>query len=162
MTEADKLVDQLERSFRGDPWYGSSVLTALEGLSAAQAARYPVAGAHSIWELVIHMRAWKGEVLSRFQGHPAGTPSEGDWPDQPAAPTDALWRDEVARLVRVHEGLVDAVRRSTAAHLNEGVVDQRNREAGTGLAQWQTVHGIVQHDVYHLGQISLLRKAAGA
>lgn len=161
MTEADKIVDQLERAYRGDPWFGSSVLSILDGLPAAAAARSPIAGAHSIWELVRHMTAWKGEVLARLRGEPAGTPAEGDWPAPPSAATEEAWRDELARMTRVHEHLVALVRRSSPAQLHHPVRDERNRESGTGLTQWQTLHGIVQHDAYHLGQISLLRKALG-
>lgn len=162
MTEAEKIVDQLERSFRGDPWYGASVLATLDGVGAAAAAAYPIRGAHSIWELVRHMTGWKREVLSRLRGHAAGAPPEGDWPAQPAKPAESAWHDDVAAMVKAHEALVAEVKKSTPGHLHQAVVDERNPAAGTGLAQWQTLHGIVQHDVYHLGQISLLRKALGA
>lgn len=162
MTEAERIVDQLERSYRGDPWYGSSVLALLDGLSAEAAARHPIPGAHSVWELVRHMTAWKQEVLSRFMGHSAGTPADGDWPDQPAVASERAWRADLAAMTKAHESLVAAVRHASAGHLHQPVVDERNRAAGPGLSQWQTLHGIVQHDVYHLGQISLLRKALGS
>lgn len=162
MTEGEKIVDQLERSFRGDPWYGSSVTAVLEGLRAGDAARHPVPGAHSIWEIVRHMTGWKREVLARLRGNPAGEPVDGDWPAQPAQPSEAAWRDQVGEMVSAHEALVAEVRKATPAQLHHPVLDTRDREAGAGLTQWQTLHGIVQHDVYHLGQISLLRKALGA
>jgi uncharacterized damage-inducible protein DinB len=162
MTEAEKIVDQLERSFRGDPWYGSSVTVVLEGVTATTAASHPIGGAHSIWELVLHLTGWKREVLSRLNGQPAGDPPGGDWPAQPAHPTEAAWRSAVAALTAAHDALVAAVRHATPAHLHAAVRDERNRALGAGLTQWQTLHGLVQHDVYHLGQISLLRNAARA
>ena len=65
-------------------------------------------------------------------------------------------------MTKAHEALVEGVRRATPGHLHAPVRDERSRPLGTGLTQWQTLHGIIQHDVYHLGQISLLRKAIGA
>lgn len=162
MTEGEKIVDQLERSFRGDPWFGSSLTVVLEGVSATTAASYPIPGAHSIWELVLHVTGWKREVLARLEGGLAGEPDAGDWPAQPSRPTEALWREAMARMTEAHEALVAGVRRATPGHLHTTVRDERSRPLGTGLTQWQTLHGIVQHDVYHLGQISLLRKVIGA
>lgn len=162
MTEGDRIIDQLERTFQGDPWYGSSVTAVLAGVTASTAAAYPIAGAHSIWELVLHLTGWKKEVLARLKGGLAGEPPEGDWPAQPRQPTEAAWQATLAALEAAHEALAAGVKKATAADLNGPVRDERNRPLGTGLAQWQTLYGIIQHDVYHLGQISLLRKVIGA
>lgn len=162
MTEVDRIVDQLERAFQGDPWYGSSVIATLAGVSPETAAAFPVRGAHSIWELVLHMTGWKNEVRARLGGALAGEPPAGDWPSQPKRPTAAAWAAALADLQHAHDHLVSAVRRTSGAHLNGSVRDERSRPLGTGLTHWQTLHGIIQHDVYHLGQISLLRKAIGA
>lgn len=161
MTEVDRLLDQLERVFRGDPWYGDSVLGVVQSIGAREALAHPVPGVHSIWELVLHVTGWKREVLRRFQGAAAGAPPEGDWPPLPGH-ADAAWRGTVAALTAAHEDLLAALRSSPPGHLDSPVRDLRNRELGTGLAQWQTLHGVLQHDVYHLGQIALLRKALTA
>ncbi len=161
MTEGERIVDQLERSFRGDPWFGSSVTGVLAGVSAAVAAGHPIAGAHSIWELVLHMTGWKQEVRSRLEGGLAGEPVPGDWPAQPQQPTESAWREAVAGMTAAHVALVGSVRGASPGALDAAVRDERSRPLGTGLTQWQTLHGIIQHDVYHLGQISLLRKASG-
>jgi uncharacterized damage-inducible protein DinB len=162
VTEGDRIVDQLERSFRGEPWFGSSVTAVLAGVSAATAASYPIPGAHSIWELVLHMTGWKQEVLARLQGQSAGDPAQGDWPAQPENPSEAAWADAMAGMNAAHDALVHGVRQATAAQLAGTVRDERSGSAGAAVTQWQTLHGVVQHDVYHLGQISLLRRAAGA
>ena len=158
MTEAERIADQLERSFRGDPWYGASVVSVLDGVTAEEALAHPIAGAHSIWELVLHVTGWKREVLARFRGATAGEPPDGDWP-APKGRDEAAWRAALAALSAAHEDLLAAVTKSGDAHLDSPVRDERNRELGTGLAQWQTLHGVLQHDIYHLGQIALLRKA---
>ena len=158
MSEISGLVDLFTRVHGGDPWHGPSVLEALDGLTAAKAAARPVPGAHSIWELVLHITAWRGEVVKRIQGRPAGDPVEGDWPVVPQ-PTEPNWSAALERLQRSHEDVVVAVRSMPRSRLDEPVNDPRDPAAGTGLSFYTTVHGLVHHDVYHAGQISLLRKA---
>ena len=79
-SEVSRLVDQLEREHAGEPWHGTSLVGILTGITHQQAAARPLAGAHTIWELVLHITAWKNEVRQRLGGAPAGDPSEGDWP----------------------------------------------------------------------------------
>lgn len=159
-SEAERLTDQLTRAFDGDPWYGAPLLKILEGVDAAQASRRPIPGAHTIWELVLHLAAWKSEVLARLRGRPAQEPDEGDWPT-PAGDDEAAWRAALARLRTVHAALVREVAVAPDGRLDAAVQDARNPPLGTGLTQWQTLHGVIQHDVYHTGQISLLKKAVG-
>jgi hypothetical protein len=80
MPEADRLIDQFRRAHDGDPWHGSPLKEILEGVTADQAARRPSNGAHSIWELALHITAWRNEVARRATGAPAGEPVEGDYP----------------------------------------------------------------------------------
>ncbi len=80
MTERDRLIDQLEREIGGVPWHGPSLVNILEGVTAEQAARPPSPGAHSIWEILLHMTGWKREVARRARGHAAAEPAAGDWP----------------------------------------------------------------------------------
>ena len=92
MSETSRLVDELEREHAGDPWHGSSVTDILKGVTAAQAAAHIVPHVHTIWQVVLHMTAWKNEVRHRLSGAPSGTPEEGDWPEVGAA-TPERWRD---------------------------------------------------------------------
>jgi len=158
MKLGDRLIDQLDREFSGDPWHGSPLVAILDGVTAHQALAHPVASAHSIWELVLHLTGWKEEVTARLRGKLAGEPPQGDWP-APAGRDEAAWRAALDQLRGAHEELIAEVRRTPDAALDGQVRDERNRPLGTGLAQWQSLLGIMQHDVYHAGQISLLRKA---
>ena len=158
--ETDRITDELGRAHDGDPWHGSSVRTLLDRVSAAQAASRPVPNAHSIWELVLHMTSWRREVSRRLRSGMADEPEAGDWP--PVTDVgDAAWRRALAALDDAHEELVRAVRDFPAGRLDELVGDRRDRAMGTGVSYYVTLHGIAQHDAYHAGQISLLRKAAG-
>ena len=158
-TEIDRIVDELQREHDGDPWHGSPLRTLLDGVSCEVAAARPIRNVHSVWEIVLHMTAWKNEVRRRLSGTAAAVPLEGDWPDVPA-PTAEAWRDAQARLQQAHELLLAEVRRLPESKLFEPTNDPRNRETGSGVTHYVLLHGIVQHDVYHAGQIALVRKGA--
>jgi uncharacterized damage-inducible protein DinB len=158
MSEIERIIDQLGREHEGDPWHGSPLSETLKGISAADASRRPIAGAHTIWELVLHMTGWKDEVRKRLSGAPAAEPADGDWPDA-GEPTPDRWRAALDGLETAHRNLVDAVRRLPEAKLHEPTNDPRDRALGAGVSHYVLLHGIVQHDVYHAGQIAILRKA---
>ncbi len=157
-SEVARIIDQLDREHSGDPWHGSPLLQILEGIDAAAAARKPIADGHSIWELVLHVTGWKREVARRAGGAPAGEPPAGDWPAVGEA-TEARWRAALADLDAAHRELVAAVRSLTEARLLEPTNDPRNRPLGTGVSHYVLLHGAVQHDAYHAGQIAILKKA---
>jgi uncharacterized damage-inducible protein DinB len=157
-SEIDRLVDQLEREHTGDTWHGSPLMSILDGLTAEQAAARPLKGGHSIWELVLHVTAWKNETRKRLSGAPSTMPEEGDWPEVGAA-TSPRWAEALTRLGRAHEQLVAAVRQLPESTLYEATNDPRNRPLGAGVSYYVLLHGIVQHDAYHAGQIALLKKA---
>ena len=158
--EVFRLLDQLRRAHDGDPWHGSPVVTILAGVTAPQAATPPPNGAHSIWAIVLHMTAWRREVASRAGGAPAGEPVEGDWPDVPE-PTEAAWRKTIEDLAAAHREVVDAASRLTDGDLFQPINDPRNRPLGTGVTRYELLHGLVQHDAYHAGQIGILRRVLG-
>ena len=156
MSEIARIIDQLEREHEGDPWHGTPLVTLLDGIAADQAARKPIAAGHSIWEIVLHMTGWKLEVAKRVDGAPAGEPPDGDWPDV-GEPTPARWTAAVQRLTEAQRTLLDAIRRLPEARLFEPTNDPRNRPLGTGVSYYVLLHGVVQHDVYHSGQIAALK-----
>ncbi|MGH9312723.1 MAG: DinB family protein [Vicinamibacterales bacterium] len=164
MTEIDGIVDELQREYGGDAWYGSSLRDLLKGVTAAQAATRPVPHAHSIWELVLHIAAWKREVASRMEGRPAGEPTGGDWPEAPSdgQATDTGWAEALEQLHQAQVALISAAGQLPPSRLHSPVTDPRNRPLGTGVSHYVTLHGVAQHDVYHAGQIAILKKALGS
>ena len=158
MREIDRIADQLERACSGDPWYGSSVRSILAGVDARAAASHPVPGAHSICEIVLHLTGWAREVARRLRDGVAREPEHGDWPVC-AARTESEWQDVVAGLDAANAELVTAIRAMDDVRLGELVGDAREPALGTGVTRYVTLHGIVQHHIYHAGQISLLKRA---
>lgn len=156
--EIDRIVDELDREHRGDPWHGTPLLQLLDGVDHRHASARPFPAAHTIWELVLHITAWKNEVRRRLGGSPAGEPVEGDWPS-PSGTGEEHWRQALDALAEAHDLLTAAVRQLPEPQLFAPTSDPRNRETGDGVTHYVLLHGIVQHDVYHAGQIALLKKA---
>jgi uncharacterized damage-inducible protein DinB len=153
--ELGRILDQLRRSFEGDAWHGPAVREVVAGLTGSHAAREVVPGGHTIWEIVQHIGVWEDEVRRRIQGAPARTlPPALDWPPM-TEPTEAAWRRVLDDLEEGHTRLMDAVARLTEDKLDTPLAGDR----GTRWTFYTTLHGIVQHNLYHAGQIALLRKA---
>jgi uncharacterized damage-inducible protein DinB len=161
MSEISRIIDALEREYDGDPWHGSPLVTILEGVSASQASANPIANAHSIWELILHVTAWKNEVRRRLSGAPAGEPQEGDWPEV-GEPSEERWHAALERLRRAHRDLLADIQSVPEARLLTPTNDPRDRKTGAGVSYYVLLHGAVQHDVYHAGQIALLKKGLAA
>jgi uncharacterized damage-inducible protein DinB len=160
MSEATRIAEQMDLTFSGDAWHGPSVKALLEGIDAESAAAHPISGAHSIGELVGHIAFWQDVVRRRLAGETVVGSAVGDvdgvaerdnFP-QPSG-RDA-WAAAVRRLDETHRSLRDAVARLSDARLSEGVV-------GKEYTAYVMLHGIIQHDLYHAGQIVMLKKALG-
>ncbi len=130
----------------------------LEDVTASAAARRPIPGAHSIWELVLHMTAWTREVTRRLRGGEPDMPEMGDWPPV-GRPTRARWEVAVADLASAHRELVRAVEMCSDERLTAPVGRNREPALGTGHPVNRMLAGIAEHDAYHCGQIAMLRKA---
>lgn len=159
MAELDRIIDQLQRAFDGDAWHGPSVIAALSGVTTQQAVAHPIPQAHSIWQIVLHLISWKNEVRRRLGGADPAPPIEGDWPE--AGRRDpAAWSATLATLRDAHAAMIAAARKLTDERLNDMVGTKRDAALGTGTF-YVLLHGSAQHDIYHAGQISLLKKARG-
>jgi uncharacterized damage-inducible protein DinB len=156
--EVQRLQRELMATLNGDPWYGSAVVNILDGIDAEQAAAHPINGAHSIWELVLHMTAWVNETKRRLEGGPHRTPAEGDWPAVQSTTREA-WVDALARLRPAHEDLARTVEAAEDASLSRQIGGAQVDAMGNPVTCYQTIVGILQHDTYHAGQIALLKKA---
>ena len=153
--EINRLDEQLRRALEGEAWHGPSVLESLAGLSAAQAASRPIADAHSIWELVLHLASDYDLVLRRLAGDGRPYTAAEDWPACPA-PTEENWRQTVQELTLLNEKLRQAVRGFPDERLDEPLVPEVPYSAYTQFI------GVTQHNLYHGGQIALLKRALAA
>jgi uncharacterized damage-inducible protein DinB len=157
MSEVDRIRDQFRRAFDGEAWHGPSVLALLNGVTAEQAAAHPIPGAHSIWELTQHIRAWEGACLRRLNGDPAQLPDQEDWVPLNNF-SEAEWEQTKQALLETHRQLLEALASLDDSRLDEPIISDPNVTYST---VYVTLHGGVQHDLYHAGQIAILKKALG-
>ncbi len=152
MSEIKRINDQLKRAFEGKAWHGPSVSEVLAGITAEQAAAHPLAGAHSIWEVMLHIATWERVGRRRIEeSAPIDVSDDEDWP-QAEDTSDEAWKNTLDEVRRNHEALREAIRRLDDARLADIV-------PGTIYSVYFLLHGVIQHDLYHAGQISLLKKA---
>ena len=149
--EIERILDQMDRGFSGDAWHGPSLMALLEGVSAETAAKRPIAQAHTIWELVNHIRAWNEIVERRVRNEVVKVTPEMDWPVVPLA-TEMTWKRALDSL---RESRVQL--RRTVEELQDAQLDEN--PPGLPDPRYVLLHGVVQHDLYHAGQIALLKKA---
>jgi len=153
-SEPALIAEQLRRAFEGDAWHGPALLELLQGVDAATAAAKPLPGVHSIWELVLHVAAWDSAACRRLGGEKFQLTGTANFPVVPK-PAEAAWHKAVAHAKQTHELLV-----KTVAALPESRL--RERVPGKRYDFYFMLHGVAQHELYHAGQIAILKKAAQA
>ena len=151
MSEIERIAGLLEQTFEGSAYYGPSVLGALEGVTAEMALAKPRWRVHSIWELVVHLTAELNYAHDVIAGT-AGPWVEGEttWPAVTET-SGAAWQKAIEDLKKANRALVRAVKQLDDAILDEKPVRVRG-------PFYLMLHGTMQHNVYHAGQISLLSK----
>ena len=155
-SESLRIADQLRRAFAGDPWHGSPLLDLLAGITAGKACARPLRSVHSTWELVVHIDVYLQVALEATRGVPApklyGT--EKDWPPL-YDNSEAAWAAANDRMFQNAEKLAQAIEKFDDAKLKATV-------PGRPYDFYFLFHGIVQHSLYHAGQIAMLKKALSA
>lgn len=151
--DVEVLADQIRRAFWGDSWHGPSVREVLAGVSAEEAASHPIGGAHSIWEIVLHMTVGYTLVLRRVRGEDAQFSPEDEWPPV-GDPGAAAWRRSQDTLEQLNLQLQSAVRAFPVERLSQAL--------GSEFTAYTPFCGAPQHDLYHAGQIVMLKKALSA
>ena len=151
MTEIKRIIDQMDRAFSGDAWHGPSLMSLLDGLSADDASKHSVPSAHSVWELVLHSAAWKTIAQHRLAGETVEVTTERDWPPVWEV-TDVAWKRSIETLSESHKRL-----RKVAEELKEDQLEEN--AGGSDYSRYVLLHGVIQHDLYHAGQIAILKKA---
>ena len=150
MPEIETLVDQLNRALDGEAWHGPALMEILDGIDAETAAAHPIAEAHSIWELVLHLITWERVIARRIHGEAIMPPEEENFPVI-QQPTDADWNKAIKNLRATHSALIQLVSAMKESRLSD-------RVPGKDYDLRFMLTGAVQHAAYHGGQIALLKK----
>jgi hypothetical protein len=141
------LLNALDCAFDKQSWHGANLMSAIRGVDAKTAARR-VRGRKTIWEQLLHTAYWKHRAHRRIAGTVAFPRPGKDWPPMPEIRDAKQWKADIEMVRETHQWYRDAV-----AKLNADWLDEK----GIWLIQ-----GAAAHDLYHAGQIKLLRRMLGA
>lgn len=156
MNASEAIADSLRRTLTGPMWHGDAVNQLVSGLSAADAARQPIADAHTVWELVLHMAAWANIAQKRLSLKKQTEPTSAeDWPSLTSGPSIEAWSDAQMRLSEAYEGLAQKAEALDRDALNAQV-------PGHDYSVRVMLMGVVEHGAYHGGQIAVLKRALRA
>ena len=145
------LAELLQRAFYGEAWHGPALLELLLDVDADMAVAKPIPDAHSIWELVLHIQVWDDAAMRRLDGNVWQPKGVDDFP-APPEPTATAWRNAIADARLTHDRLVKTVASLADSRL-------RDQVPGKKYDFYFMLHGIAQHELYHAGQIAILKKA---
>jgi hypothetical protein len=154
-SQTDILLFLLDQAFDHRAWHGTNLKGSIKGLKAKQAAWRPAAGRHNIWEIVVHAAYWKYVVRRRLLGEKRGSfPLKGsNWfaRSSDSGTDEKAWKNDVALLVQSHQSLREAIAGLTANKLHF-------TPPGSRVSNLALITGIAAHDLYHAGQIQLLKR----
>ena len=142
-SEIQLLLEILDHAYNKPSWHGPNLSNSFRGLDAKTAAR-SVHGRKSIWQQVLHAAYWKQRVLNKIVGTQRFPRSGSNWPRLPETITNRAWNEDAALLDEIHKNLLQAV-----TTLDSHKLEPKLRKM---------IYGAAAHDVYHAGQIKLLRK----
>jgi uncharacterized damage-inducible protein DinB len=150
--ETSEVAGLAGQAYNERAWHGPNLRSAVRGLDAESALWRPGPARHCIWELVLHCAWWKHQVIGRVTGTRVAFPRPGsDFPPLPARKDDAAWKADVKLLDEVHERLMEALSELSSESLGEA-------PGGQQYTRGENLLGIAMHDVYHAGQVRLLRR----
>jgi len=143
----------MDAAYDRKSWHGTNLRGSIRGLTPHQAAWRPSPKRHNIWELVVHAAYWKYTAFRRFTAAPRGSFSlkGSNWFDRREGLSDRAWRDDIALLERTHRDLRAAVTQLTPADLTK-------TPRGSKVSNFALLSGVAAHDLYHAGQIQLLKR----
>ena len=154
--DIDQLLAILDAAYDRKSWHGTNLRGSIRGLQPEQAAWRPARNRHNIWEIVVHAAYWKYVARRRLTGSARGSfPLKGsDWFARPEGSSVEAWRADVALLDDMHGGLREAV---AALPSRELPLTPPN----STVSNFALLSGVAAHDLYHAGQIQLLKRLSG-
>ena len=153
----EKLVAELDRAMFGEPWFGASVKNVLDSTTYTKAFAAQSENVHTIAEIALHILAWNEEIISRLEGNDPKEPAIGDWPW--VKYNDEIYWDEIRKQIYgAHTRLINIVKSFPFEKFEEQIGKEHRPELATGFSYRESLLGLMQHNIYHAGQIAILKK----
>jgi hypothetical protein len=152
-TTVDQLLAVIDAAYDHKSWHGTNLRGSIRGMGASQAAWRPSPKRHNVWELVVHCAYWKYTAQRRLSGAKRGSfaLTGSNWFERRDAGNDREWRQDIALLESTHKALRNAVVQLTPSDLTK-------TPRGSTVSNFALLSGIAAHDLYHAGQIQLLKR----
>ena len=155
-TEIALLLDLIDEAFNRRSWHGTNLRGSIRGLSTGEAVWRPGPGRHNIWEITLHTAYWKYAVHRKLTGGKKGSfPLPGsNWFERSDPGDRERWQADIKLLNEQHRALREAIAQIRPSELRRTI-------PGGGTTRGMLVRGIASHDLYHAGQIQLLKRMMG-
>ena len=155
-SEIALLLEVIDQAYNRRAWHGTNLRGSIRGLTAEQAAWRPGARRHNIWEVMVHAAYWKYAVRRRILGEKRGSfPLKGsNWFLRPTNNTEGAWHEDIALLDATHNSMRESIKSVSPSQLPK-------IQGNTKYTYAQLIYGIASHDLYHAGQIQLLKRLQG-
>jgi uncharacterized damage-inducible protein DinB len=160
METPEKLQISLQSVLSGDPWYGPATYAIIDSIPFEAAYETPPGSVHNIAGIMLHMLGWTLEVTERMYGKDASDPAGGDWPD-PDTPDEDRWQTLINDFKLANTTLSGIIQSFPSNKWQEPISDHRFSESGKGDTYQEMIEGLIQHHVYHSGQLALLNRIVG-
>jgi uncharacterized damage-inducible protein DinB len=154
MTEMERIVDQYRRGWDGEAWHGPALREVLRDVTASEANARPIAEAHTIAETVQHLAYWRWALIERVAGKLVSPEHDEQWPP-PRDQSESAWQETLAVLESRQHAVMQTLEKLKDVQLTQPI-------AGRNYNLYVQLHGTLQHDIYHIGQIALLKRALRA
>ncbi|MGD9589291.1 MAG: DinB family protein [Pyrinomonadaceae bacterium] len=156
MGEIELLTIQLEQAFRRRSWHGTNLLGSIRGLTIGIAEARPAPGRHNIWELIVHAAYWKYSVYRRLAGDPAlkFKLKGSNWFERPVEMSAAALKRDIDLLKEYHALLIGSLAAFPPKRLDA-------IPKGSSTSFRDLVIGVAAHDLYHAGQVQLIKRLGG-
>ncbi len=149
----DVLLQTYDQAYDKTAWHGTNLRGSLRGLKLDELIWRPGKGRHNIWEIALHCAYWKYVVWRKITGGKKGAfpRKPSDWPNLPSEPSMKTWKEDLELLEDWHQTLREEITKFAPSKLN-------SRPANSKVSYLQTIYGVSSHDLYHAGQIQLLKR----
>ncbi len=150
MTETKRIISLFKKLYEGDPWIDVNIIDTLKNITAEKAQKRIAQGSNNIWEIVQHIISWRQNVLQRLEGKDMNTPAHNYFEKIENKSTED-WKNTMKTIALTHKQWIRFLENFKTSNFDKIYTPNE-------MTYYEHIHGILQHNAYHLGQIVMLSK----